>query len=115
MAETDAIEKPSMRETAEGAVETLGENPLALVIGGLAVGMIIGALLPRLAKERQLLAPLGQRIADSTSAAVQAARETGKNELNALLPDRQATKDRVNQLFGSVLEAAKSAASKPKS
>jgi hypothetical protein len=110
MPETDAGEKPTLRETAEEAVETLGENPLALVIGGLAVGMIIGALLPRLAKERQLLAPLGQRLADGTSAAVQAARETGKQELGALLPDREATKNRVNQLFGSVLDAAKQAA-----
>jgi len=113
MAETDAIEKPSLRESADDAVETLGANPLALVIGGLAVGMIVGALLPRLAKERQLLAPLGQRIADGSSAAVQAARETGKSELEALLPDKQATKDRVSQLFGSVLDAAKQAAAKP--
>jgi hypothetical protein len=110
MAETETAERPSLRETAGDAVEKLGDNPLALVVGGLAVGMIIGALLPRLAKERELLAPLGQRIADGTGAAVRAARETGKNEINALLPDRQATKDRVSQLFGSVLDSAKQAA-----
>ena len=48
-------------------------NPLALVAGGIAAGVVLGMLLPRLDKERELLAPVGEKIADRASATIQAA------------------------------------------
>lgn len=106
----------AQRNTQPGAkrttVESLGENPLALVAGGIAVGMLVGALVPRLDKEREVLDPLGRKLAGSATAAARAAREAGQSEIEALLPDRNATKDRVTQLIGTVLDAAKGAAAK---
>lgn len=92
--------------------ESLTENPVALLAGGVALGVLIGMLLPRHAKERELLDPVGRKLAEGTTAAVQAAKETGKAEIEALLPDRDATKDRVTQLIQNVLEAAKGANAK---
>ncbi|AJP74320.1 hypothetical protein TS85_06485 [Sphingomonas hengshuiensis] len=92
------------------AVEGLGENPLALLAGGVALGVLIGALLPRLAKERELLDPIGRKIADRATAAAQAAKEAGKQEIDALLPNKDDTKERVSALFGTVIGAAKDAA-----
>jgi hypothetical protein len=88
----------------------IGDNPLALLAGGVALGMLVGALLPRLAKERELLDPLGRTLADRATSTVQAVKETGRQEIDALLPAKDDAKERVSALFGTVIDAAKSAA-----
>lgn len=106
--------RPSAEEKrgALQTVEELGENPFALVAGGVALGVLIGMLLPRAAKERELLDSAGRKLARRATSAVQAAKEAGKAELDTLLPGRDATKERVSALFGNVVEAAKGAAQK---
>jgi len=47
------------RETAKRTVHSLESNPLGNLVGGLAVGALAGELIPRSAREKQLLAPLG--------------------------------------------------------
>ncbi|HEX8302323.1 hypothetical protein [Sphingomonas sp.] len=89
--------------------EDTGANPIALVAGGVALGVVVGMLLPRLDKERELLDPVGQKLADRATAAIGAAKETGRAEIEALLPDRNAAKDKIGALFGNVIDAAKSA------
>jgi hypothetical protein len=101
-----------MPDATPSKAESLTENPLALVAGGIAIGMVIGALLPRLDREKELLAPVGKTIADNVTATVKAARAAGQAEIQGLLPDREATKERVTQLIGSVLDAAKGATAK---
>lgn len=98
--------------TSRKTTDTLGDNPLALLAGGVALGVLIGVLLPRIAKEREVLDPLGKKLAGSASAAVKAAKETGKAEIDALLPARDQTRERVSQLIETVLDAAKGAATK---
>ena len=98
---------PSRRERATASIEN---NPLALVAGGVALGVGIGALLPRLAKEKELLAPVGKRIAEGAGAAATAAREAGKAEIDALLPQRDAAKEQIGKIIGTAFTAAKDAA-----
>lgn len=93
-------------------VESLGESPIALVAGGIALGVLIGVLLPRHAREREALEPLGKKIAGSATAAAKAARDAGQEQIGSLLPDKDATRDKVAKLIDSVLEAAKGAAVK---
>jgi ElaB/YqjD/DUF883 family membrane-anchored ribosome-binding protein len=101
-----------MTKPRPSTADSIVESPLTLIAGGVALGLLIGVLVPRLAKERELLDPLGKKLADRATAAAQAARETGKAEIDALLPARDATRDKVSQLIDNVLEAAKGAAAK---
>jgi hypothetical protein len=100
----------STRDRVRGAVGDLGDNPVALVAGGVALGVLIGMLIPRAAKERELLDPVGRKLADRASSVAKAAKEAGKQEIDALLPGKDATKERVSALFGNVVNAAKEAA-----
>jgi hypothetical protein len=84
-------------------------NPLAIVLGGLALGAAVGAVLPRPQREKDALAPLGRKLAERANAAVSAAREAGRAEIEGLLPAREQAKERVTQAFGNILEAAKGA------
>jgi hypothetical protein len=91
---------------ADRPTESLADNPAVLLAGGVALGVVVGMLLPRVAKERELLDPIGRSLADRTQAAVAAAKEAGKAEIESLVPDRAATQDRVTALLGSILSAA---------
>lgn len=98
--------------TTRKASDPISENPLALLAGGVALGVLVGVLLPRVAKERELLDPLGKKLAGSATAAAKAAKEAGKAEIDALLPARDTTREKVSQLIETVLDAAKGAAAK---
>ncbi len=106
--------KPNQPSRRQKAGEQIENNPLALVAGGVALGVVLGALVPRLARERELLAPVGKRIAEGASAAAAAAREAGKAEIDALLPQRDAAKEQIGKIIGNAFTAAKDAA-RPKS
>jgi len=92
--------------------ESLTENPYVLVAGGVALGVLIGMLIPRSAKERELLDATGRQIADKVTGTVQAVKEAGKAEIDGLLPSKQAAQDRVGALFGNLVDAAKGATQK---
>lgn len=100
----------STKDRAMRAVEDLGDNPVALLAGGIALGVLVGMLLPRPARERELLDPMGRRLAERASAAAAAAKEAGRQEIDSLIPDKSDTKERVSAVFGHVLGAAKDAA-----
>src|SRR5579875_99175 len=71
----------SSRDAARATAESLEANPLGVLIGGVALGVVAAALIPRTERERQLLAPVGKRIHAAGAAAITAARETGQREL----------------------------------
>jgi hypothetical protein len=98
--------------TQNKAGDPIGGNPAVLVAGGVAVGVLIGMLIPRLDREREALAPVGKKLAERATAAVAAVKETGREEIESLLPNRDTTKERVSALFGNIIEAAKGATAK---
>lgn len=89
------------RRTAAG-IET---NPLAVLVGGLVLGAVVGALLPRSAKERELLAPLGARIGDKARGAIGAARQAGQSELDNAGLTRDNAREQVKSLFDGAFKA----------
>ena len=104
---------PAIRKTpASDTSGDLAGNPAALLAGGVAIGVVVGMLLPRLNREREALAPVGRKLAERATAAVQAVKETGREEIESLLPGRDVAKERVSALFSNVIDAAKGATAK---
>ena len=64
--------------------ETLDTAPMVAVAGGLALGALLGALLPRSSREEELLRPVGKRIGDTARQAVDKARSSARDQIGDL-------------------------------
>jgi hypothetical protein len=67
---------------SQRTAESFDSAPIAAVIGGLALGAIAGALLPRTRREEELFGSVGRRINDGARDAVRAARDAGRDQLD---------------------------------
>jgi hypothetical protein len=93
--------------TRSKAKEGFGEAPLIALGGGLALGALLAALLPKTRAEEKLLGPVGGRITDGAKAAAEAAREAGREKLTELNITRDAGTSAVQSLFKGLGDAAR--------
>lgn len=92
-------------DLSERAIAAAEANPLTVLVGGIAVGMLAGSLLPRTDREAQLLSPIGRRLSLTARGAVDVAKETARTELNGLGLSRSTAKDQVGKLIGGFITA----------
>jgi ElaB/YqjD/DUF883 family membrane-anchored ribosome-binding protein len=86
-------------------------NPLGAVAGGLAIGAIIAALLPRSARETKLMGPVSRSVKATARTAAKVAGNVAKAELIALGVSGDAARQQVRELAGKIGKAASSAGS----
>jgi ElaB/YqjD/DUF883 family membrane-anchored ribosome-binding protein len=101
-----AAARDSARTAGQRTAERIDTNPMAAVVGGLALGAIAGALLPRTQREEELLGPVGRRITDTAKEATRAARDASRQQLDDF------TDRAVGALRSSASAAAESVRSK---
>jgi ElaB/YqjD/DUF883 family membrane-anchored ribosome-binding protein len=105
----------SARETATSvtrrAGDGLSEAPLAVVAGGLALGAILGALLPGTKRETELLGPVGGKLSGVAKGAAEAAKAAGFAKLDELGINRDNARAQVDKLVEAVSQGATSAGS----
>lgn len=99
------VASDATRRTVAG----IESNPLGILVGGLAVGVLAGSLIPRSDKEKELLAPVGKRLGEGARAAVQAAKDAGRAELETRGLTADAGRDQVKSLLGGVAKAVSTA------
>lgn len=102
------------QRTADG----IDASPVAALIGGLALGALAAAVLPRTRKEDELFGEVGGRINDTARSAAQAAKEAGQSKLDELGINKDAAMDKAKELAqsasGVLKESATAAASSVK-
>src|SRR5688572_29864362 len=116
--ERTAAAYATARERAGSAYETAGRrtsegidsNPVAAVVGGLALGAIIAALLPRTEREEKLLGSAGRRINDTARDAARAAREAGRQQLDELGLSKEGLRSRLDGITDQAVGVAKTSA-----
>lgn len=112
-AASDALD--TTRETARRAAARAGDEiedyPIAMLAGGVALGAILGAVIPASMRERELLGSTGKRLTAAAAAAAKAARDAGKDELDSLGLNRDAAGREANRLLDGVVKAAGTAGS----
>lgn len=103
----------SAREKARSAGQTAADglegNPLVVLAGGIAIGAVIGALLPRSEREAKVLGEVGERVRSATREAIEAAKDAGRDKLDELGLNRDHARDTMKSLIDGVIAAAGSA------
>lgn len=102
-----ARDKASAARSA--ATDGIDGNPIAALVGGIALGVLVGALLPRTQREADALGPLASRLSQGIGAAASAAREAGQEKLDELGLNRATARDTVSKLMDTAVKAATSA------
>ena len=103
--------KAGAKKAADKTSQSVETNPLAAIVGGLAVGAIVAALLPRTARENKLAGNVGRTVRDTASKAAKNATATAKDQLDALGVNADAAKGQLRDLISKIGEAATSAGS----
>ncbi len=106
-----AATRSSAKRAAEKTTETLDRNPIGAIVGGLAIGAIVAALLPKTQRENDLVGDVGRKVRSTASQAAKNATATAKDQLDALGVNADAARDQIRDLVGKVGEAARSAGS----
>lgn len=99
----------TVRDLAERAAAGIEANPLATLVGGIALGAIAGAFVPRSEQEERLLAPIGEKLSDSAHEAFDAAKTAALSELDILGLTRDAARGQVSKVLEGVVGAVSSA------
>jgi ElaB/YqjD/DUF883 family membrane-anchored ribosome-binding protein len=89
--------------------ESLEKNPIAALVGGLAIGAIAAALLPKTKRESELLGKTSNKLRSTASTAAKAARDAGKEQLEALGLNGNAVRDQLRGVIEKVGQAASTA------
>jgi ElaB/YqjD/DUF883 family membrane-anchored ribosome-binding protein len=106
-AANDAITET--RRAARRAGQAAEANPLAVVAGGIAIGIAAGALLPKTKRETELLGPVGRRLTDAASDAATAAKDAARAELSTLPLSKEAARAQVGKVLDQVAKAVSEA------
>lgn len=101
--------KEMAHKAAMKSGDAIDRNPIAVVLGGLAVGAIVGALLPRTEREKKALAPAGKKINERATQVADAAKKAGKEKIDALGLNGDAVREQFRDLVNKATEAVKAA------
>lgn len=93
------------------AAESVEAFPVGVLLGGLALGAVVGALLPRTRQEEELLGSLGESINEKARGAATAAVDAGQAKLDELGISSNAAGKQVGKLIESIAQVAESAGS----
>ena len=111
MTETSANRADSRNNAiTTGATDGIDEAPLIALAGGLAVGALLAALLPRSESEKRALRPVSDRLTGTAKAAASAAKEAGTSRLAELGLTPEKGRETLRSLFEGAGDAAKTSA-----
>ncbi len=101
---SEAYEK-GKGKTSDG----IDKNPLAIVLGGMAIGAIVGALLPRTERETKVLGKAGKKLNKKARKMADAAKAAGKDQVESLGLNGDALRLQFRDLVSKAAVAVKAA------
>lgn len=96
------------------AADGIDSNPLAAVAGGLALGALAAALLPKTRREEELFGDVGRRLGDTAREAARAAREAGREQIEELGLNKDGVRRRLDDFTGRAVGSVKGSSGKGK-
>ena len=104
-----ATTKDIAARTMINSANSIDKNPLAIVLGGIALGAIVGALLPRTESEVKVLGKTGKKLNKKAKKMAEAAKDAGKNKIDSFGLNGDFVRDQFRDLVNKASEAVKAA------
>lgn len=101
--------KQLAKKASKASADGIDKNPLAIVAGGIAIGAIIGMLLPKTEREKKVLGKAGKAINETAKRAANAAKDAGKAKVDEVGLGTDAIRDQFRDLVSKASEAVKAA------
>ncbi|HEY5723267.1 MAG TPA: hypothetical protein VIT45_13185 [Allosphingosinicella sp.] len=89
------------RKTLDG----IEANPVAAVVGGLALGALAAALLPKTRREEELLGDVGRRLNETARDAARTATERGREQIVDLGLNREGVRRKLDEFTDRAIGA----------
>jgi len=108
-AESVAATRDVAKKAVAKSEETISNSPLAIVAGGAALGILIGALLPKSRAEGKYVGGAGRKVNETVKTAYQAAKDASRDQIAELGLSNDNLRSQIKDLLGKAIEAAKTA------
>lgn len=106
---TSAAARQKARAAAARTGDSIDRNPLAIVLGGVALGAVIGALLPSTERETRMLGKAGKKLNKKAKKMAEAAKDAGKKKVDSLGLNGEMVREQFRDLVGKATEAMRAA------
>jgi ElaB/YqjD/DUF883 family membrane-anchored ribosome-binding protein len=97
------------RSVAVKTNDGIDKNPLAIILGGIALGAIVGALLPTTEREKKVMGKAGKKLNKKAKEMAKAAKTAGKEQVDSLGLNADTVRDQFRDLLGKAAVAIKAA------
>lgn len=97
------------RQAKAKTSEGIDKNPLAIVLGGIALGAIVGALLPRTDREAKVLGKTGKKLNKKARKMAEAAKVAGMSQVDTLGLNGEAMRIQFRELVSKAALAVRAA------
>lgn len=104
-----AQSKVIARQAKDKTIESVDKSPLAIILGGIAIGAIVGALLPRTERETKLLGKAGKKLNKKARKVAEAAKVAGMSQVDTLGLNGEAMRAQFRELVSKAALAVKAA------
>jgi ElaB/YqjD/DUF883 family membrane-anchored ribosome-binding protein len=103
------VTRATAQKAAEKTAQSVDRNPIAAVLGGLAIGVIAAALLPRTTREDKSMGKMGKNVRAQAAQAAKAAKTNAKDTLDNLGVNSEAARSQIRDLASKLGKAVASA------
>ena len=97
------------RQAKDKTIESVDKSPLAIIMGGIAIGAIVGALLPRTERETKILGKAGKKLNKKARKVAEAAKVAGMSQVDTLGLNGEAMRAQFRELVSKAALAVKAA------
>ena len=97
------------RQAKDKTIEGVDKSPLAIILGGIAIGAIVGALLPRTERETKILGKTGKKLNKKARKVAEAAKVAGMSQVDTLGLNGEAMRAQFRELVSKAALAVKAA------
>lgn len=97
------------RQAKDKTIEGVDKSPLAIILGGIAIGAIVGALLPRTERETKILGKAGKKLNKKARKVAEAAKVAGMSQVDTLALNGEAMRAQFRELVSKAALAVKAA------